>query len=318
MPFLLSMLFISSVAVTLFVSSAAAITPHAPQAATVFPSTIGFTASSFSTSAGGAAVCLNGKISVTASANNTRILYSALPDQRNGTGTIQHLLETNPTTYTESNGGSTVVSGTWSIASRLCFPATTAAAAKVTTVQLLTHGATLDSTYWDFANGYSYINAATAAGYATFSYDRLGVGNSAHPDPIRVVQAALQVEILHQLVLLLRVTPGLGGKLFKKVVGVGHSAGSTFTQAVSAKYPNDFDAVVLTGITTSTASLSAAQAANCLAIANRQDFRFAGLANGYFTIGSGILGLQFSYFRYPYFDPASKSLTQLSINHYSS
>jgi hypothetical protein len=161
------MLFVSSVAVTLFVSSAAAITPHAPQAATVFPSTTGFTASSFSTSAGGAAVCLNGKISVTASANNTRILYSALPDQRNGTGTIQHLLETYPTTYTESNGGSTVVSGTWSIASRLCFPATTAAAAKVTTVQLLTHGATLDSTYWDFANGYSYINAATAAGYAT-------------------------------------------------------------------------------------------------------------------------------------------------------
>jgi pimeloyl-ACP methyl ester carboxylesterase len=199
------------------------------------------------------------------------------------------------------------VSGTWSIASRLCYPASDTAAAKVTTVQLLTHGATLDSTYWDFANGYSYIDAATAAGYATFSYDRLGVGQSAHPDPIQVVQAALQVEILHQLVVLLRASPGLGGKLFKKVVGVGHSAGSTFTQAVSAKYPDDFDAVVLTGITTSMASVSAAQAANCLAIANQQGDRFAGLANGYLTVGSGILGLQSSFFRYPYFDPASKS-----------
>jgi pimeloyl-ACP methyl ester carboxylesterase len=184
-------------------------------------------------------------------------------------------------------------------------------------VQVLTHGATLDSTYWDFATGYSYINAATAAGYATFSYDRLGVESSAHPDPIQVVQAALQVEILHQLVVLLRAAPGLGGKLFKNVVGVGHSAGSTFTQAVSAKYPNDFDAVVLTGITTSTASVSAAQAANCLAIANQQGSRFSGLANGYFTVGSGILGVQFSYFRYPYFDPASKSLIHLNVNHYS-
>jgi pimeloyl-ACP methyl ester carboxylesterase len=105
-------------------------------------------------------------------------------------------------------------------------------------VQVLTHGTTLDSTYWDFATGYSYINAATAAGYATFSYDRLGVGSSAHPDPIQAVQAALQVEILHQLVVLLRAAPDLGGKLLKNVVGVGHSAGSTFTQAVSAKYPN--------------------------------------------------------------------------------
>lgn len=299
------------------VSSTLAITPRAPQAqaTSIFPLTTGFTATGFSTSAGGSAICLNGKVSVTASASNTKINYSVPPDQRNATGTVQLLLETNPTIYTDTNGGPTTVSGTWDLASRLCFPADVAAASKVSTVQLLTHGATLDSTYWDFAKGYSYIDAATAAGYATFSYDRLGVGQSVHPDPIQVVQAAIQVEILHQLVLKLRAAPGLGGKVFKKVVGIGHSAGSTFTEAVTAKYPDDFDAVVLTGITTSVASVAAAQAANCLAIANQQSSRFAGLANGYFTPGSGILGLQFSFFRYPYFDPASKFLLLHSLDH---
>lgn len=30
----------------------------------------------------------------------------------------------------------------------------------------------------------SYVNAAAGAGYATLAYNRLGVGNSDHPDPI--------------------------------------------------------------------------------------------------------------------------------------
>jgi hypothetical protein len=188
----------------------------------VSPSSTSFTANEFLYLCRRRSSLLNGKISVTASATNTKILYSVPSDQRNATGTIQRLLEIYPTIYTDTNGGPTVVSGTWSIASRLYFPANAAAAAKVTPVQVLTHGATLDSTYWDFATDYSYINAAAAAGYATFSYDRLGVGNPAHPDPIQTVQAALQVEILHQLVVLLRAAPGLGGKLFKNVVGVGH------------------------------------------------------------------------------------------------
>lgn len=277
---------------------------RAPQTeSTVFASTTGFSSFKFSTSAGGAAVCVSGPISVSASATNLKINYSGPPDQYNATATIQLLLESNPTIYAATNGGTYTVSGTWDIAARLCLPASPAAAASATTVQLLTHGATLDKTYFDFAKGYSYIDAAAAAGYATFSYDRLGVGQSAHPDPIQVVQAPIQLEILHQLVLKLRSTAGLAGKKFTKVVGVGHSAGSTFTQAVTAKYPNDFDAVVLTGITTSTATVGTAEAAFNLVIANSQP-RFAGIANGYFTFGGGIPGVQFAYFRYPYFETA--------------
>jgi hypothetical protein len=52
------------------------------------------------------------------------------------------------------------------------------------TVQLLVHGATYNHLYWNFPyeNGYySYADAATAAGYATFDIDRIGDGNSSHP-----------------------------------------------------------------------------------------------------------------------------------------
>ncbi|KAF2641481.1 alpha/beta-hydrolase [Massarina eburnea CBS 473.64] len=270
--------------------------------AAVFSSTDGFTSSSYSSSYGGNAICISGKTYINASATNTKINYS-IPDQLNATQTIQELLSPYTNIYTATNGGPANVSGSYALAARLCFPADETAAAKVNTVHLLTHGATLDSTYWDFAKGYSYIDAAAAAGYATFSYDRLGVGSSVHPDPIQVVQGALQVEILHQLVLRLRglASSGLGGKTFSKVVGIGHSAGATFTQAVTARYPADFDAVALSGITTSTGTVAAAEAAFALVVANSQS-RFRGIANGYFTFGSGQPGIQFAYFKYPYFD----------------
>lgn len=287
-----------------FASCAVPLAQHAlPIASSAFPSTAGFSSTTLTTSAGGAAVCMSGTISVSASATNLKINYSGPPDQYNATATIQLLLESNPIIYGATNGGTNTISGSWDIAARLCMPGSPAAAASVTTVQLLTHGATLDSTYFDFAEGYSYIDAAAAAGYATFSYDRLGTGQSAHPDPIQVVQGPLHVEILHQLVLKLRSTTGLAGKRFTKIVGVGHSAGSTFTQAVTAKYPNDFDAVVLTGITTSIATVGTAEAAFNLVIANSQP-RFSGIANGYFTFGGGVPGVQFAYFRYPYFETA--------------
>ena len=278
----------------------------------IFSSTSGFQGTSFTWSAGGNAFCVNGYIPISASATNEKINYS-VPDNYNVTGTIQKLLESNPTIYTEANGGTQQISGTWNIAARLCFPSDLTAALKVSTVQVLTHGATLDSTYFDFATGYSYIDAAAKAGYATFSYDRLGVGNSAHPDPIQVVQAPLELEILHQIITKIRA--GVCGKSFKNVVGIGHSAGATFTQAVTAKYPNDFDAVVITGTSTSTATVGTAEAAFVLQNANTQS-RFYGIANGYFTFSSGVPGVQFAYFRYPYFETSSKLfLSTILVGH---
>lgn len=266
-------------------------------------STNGFKQPTITESAGGHAICLSGITDITATATNTRINYK-ITDELNCTATNQDLLSPTANMYAATNGGPAVVSGTYAIASRLCMPADPAAAAKVQTIQVLTHGATLDSTYWDFAKDYSYLDAAAEAGYAVFTYDRLGTGNSSHPDPLQTVQSALQVEILHQIVSKLR-SSSIANLSFKNVVGVAHSAGSAFTEAVTARYPDDFDAVVLTGITTSISTVAIAQAAFNLASASTHDpARFKGLANEYLTFGSGEKGIQFAFFKYPHFDPA--------------
>ncbi|MCJ1438186.1 hypothetical protein MMC27_007573 [Xylographa pallens] len=276
---------------------------------TTIPTT-GFSNPSIKHSTGNLAVCVTGIVKLTVTANNTKILYPEPPNQVNATATILALLQANPTIYTTSYGGSNLVTGSYNIYSELCFPNDAAAASKVQTVQFLTHGATLDHTYWDIASGYSHVDAAIAAGYATFSYDRLGVGKSDHPDPIQVVQAAIAVEVAHTLVQLIRTT-NLGGYSFKNVVGIGHSAGSTITQGVSAKYPKDFEAVILTGTSIDPNYVATSVAAFDLIIANTDPSgRFVGIGNAYFTQPPLEQALQFPFYRYPYFDP---SLLQLAI-----
>lgn len=168
-------------------------------------------------------------------------------------------------------------------------------------MQLLTHGATLDHTYWDIAPGYSYVDVASAAGYATLSYDQLGVGNSDHPDPIQAVQATAQVAVTHALVGLLR-NAELGGYRFDKVVGVGHSAGSTLTQGITTQFPQDFNAVILSGSSTSAASVPLTMAAFNLINANTDPApQFQHLPAGFLTQQSAA-GIQFAFYRQPNFD----------------
>src|SRR5215470_14436202 len=54
------------------------------------------------------------------------------------------------------------------------------------TIQVLVHGATYDHNIWDWPfqpERYSYVQAVTAAGYATLNMDRLGHGRSSRvPD----------------------------------------------------------------------------------------------------------------------------------------
>jgi hypothetical protein len=71
------------------------------------------------------------------------------------------------------------------------------------------------------------------AGYTTFFHDRLGVGFSDHPDPIQVVQEALEVSIAHDLIQQLH-NGSIASTKFAKAVGVGHSLGSELTNNVTA------------------------------------------------------------------------------------
>jgi hypothetical protein len=289
----------------LFIASALAIPTH-DHSKSPFKSTAGFSKPTFSTSAGGYATCLSGLISVPVTVVNEKLLFSSPADQYAVTASFVHFLQANSSQALEIAGGPVTISTTFSIAAKLCYPKTwSSSSASTKTIQFLTHGIGFNQSYWDFAEGYSFIDVAAKAGYPTFSHDRLGVGASDHPDPIQIVQAPTQVEIIHELVSFLR-SGKLADTTFENVVAVGHSFGSIQSVGVAARYPKDFDALVLTGFSTSADSLGLTFSDFNSAIARlNQPERFKDLPNGYLVVDNAI-GNQFAFFYYPNFDVESK------------
>lgn len=121
-------------------------------------------------------------------------------------------------------------------------------------LKLETHGPFLR--YWDVSYNnynYSYVNSALSRGYHTLSYDRLGFAASSHGDPKNEIQAFLEIEALASLTKRARDgdLPGIPYTP-KKVVHVGHSFGSSQTYAITSKYPDISDGIVLTGFSRNT------------------------------------------------------------------
>lgn len=125
------------------------------------------------------------------------------------------------------------MSGTYGIYSQPCF---LNGSINGTTVQFLAHGPLGDRLYWNNTPGYLYVDYAATQGYTTFFYDRLGSGQSDHPDPIQAVQARLHLAIAHELIQLLRVG-GTAITPFEHVVG--HSFGSFQTLGVATQHPKE-------------------------------------------------------------------------------
>jgi hypothetical protein len=270
---------------------------------------------SIAPSQGGHAICITGKIPVTASTTkNLNFLLPADPDQFTITQTFLESVQANFSVLETLSAGNAEVSGTWDINAKLCYPIGWNPENSSKSIQFLIHGLGFDQAYWDFAPGYSYIDAVALAGYPTFSYDRLGTGASSHPDPIQVVQAPLEVEIAHSLIQSLR-TSSLSKNAFKKVIVVGHSFGSVQSVAIAANHPKDADAVVLTGFSIESSGINIAVADFGLVIASdAEPARFRSLANGYLVTPTAASN-QFAFFRYPNFDPKSKSPTPSHTTH---
>ena len=269
--------------------------------------TAGFTDPVNASSAAGYAACVEGTIRVTVTSERTNLLIPEPINQASLTELVAETLQVGPRLglVGDVDGGSMNVTDSFRIFSKLCRPRGSPTFEDTQTVQVLSHADLQSSQYWDIAPGYSYIDAAVQAGYATFSYDRIEVGRSDHPDPIQIVQGSLSEEILHAIVVLLR-RGYIGGRAFPNVVGVGHAAGASVTQAVTTKYPSDFDAVILTGTSNVTVYQGICLAAFSFEIANLDPSgRFKGLSNGYVVQNSAI-GIQLCYYRYPNFDTNSR------------
>ena len=261
-----------------------------------------FFATSTSSSLTPHATCVIGNFNVPVTVNNTKILLGEPKDQPTVTQFLINILQGNPTPYMNSvTDGFQIIKGTYSIYGELCLPKDQ----KAKTLQILSHGDTLSSNYWNISPNQSYVDYMTAAGYATLAYDRLGIGRSDHPDSIQVVQYPIHVEILHQIVQTLRKGSFKDVPSFSKYVAVGHSAGSTASSDLTSKYPKDFDAVSLQGISAVQTFIGLTDAALLLSIGAIDERTGKPLPNGYLTPAIAE-GIQFSFYSYPNYPQSSK------------
>ena len=122
-------------------------------------------------------------------------------------------------------------------------------------LQILVHGGVYTRTYWSGLDlpadldpqRYSWVDYATKKGYATLAIDRLGNGDSTHPaDGIIAASGYTNADVIHEIVTQIQ-AEGIQGSKYKKIVGVGHSLGSVATHLAAARYPDVFDAMILSG-----------------------------------------------------------------------
>ena len=152
-----------------------------------------------------------------------------------------------------------------------------------TTVQLLVHGIITNHLYWDFPLNnayYSYVRAATTAGYATFNVDRLGAGASTRPLSSAVTISS-GTAALHSVIQQLRSGTAIG-HAFSRVLWVGHSFGAMLAWT-EVSIHHDVDGVIVTG---ALHKISPSFVQNALATASMPanlDPRFAALDPGYLT-----------------------------------
>jgi pimeloyl-ACP methyl ester carboxylesterase len=114
-------------------------------------------------------------------------------------------------------------------------------------VQVLIHGGGYNHTYWDIPYRpaqYSYVEQATNQGYATLNFDRLGYGQSAHPNP-STLNFTVAGYVTHQLVTALR--QGSLGTQFSTVILNGHSMGAAAAENEAENY-NDINGLIVSGI----------------------------------------------------------------------
>lgn len=137
---------------------------------------------------------------------------------------------------------------------------------------VLSHGVMYNRTYWKWPQSpqiYSWTDYMVSKGYATFAIDRLGNGESDHPDPVQVVQVFYEAQLYANLAEMIKAgkVPGVPNKfkkvsihhqdrgscactdaLFWKVVYVGHSAGSIIGNSLAVQRPTSVDGLLLTGV----------------------------------------------------------------------
>jgi pimeloyl-ACP methyl ester carboxylesterase len=120
-------------------------------------------------------------------------------------------------------------------------------------IQLLVHGFTYTNQYWsppieEFRN-YSYSEFACNRGLSSLAIDLVGVGLSSRPANASDVQYATNAAIVSQVARHLKIASiNAGVHPFKKVIAIGHSAGTVVLTfgAIAEGAHSPFDGFILT------------------------------------------------------------------------
>ena len=158
-----------------------------------------------------------------------------------------------------------------------------------------------------------YLQLATA----TLSYDRLGVGRSAHPDGIQVVQISYEIAEFAAIARMLRAGSFSGIPAFSTVVGVGHSYGSNLLVGLASTTPDILNATVLTGFTNNATSGPLGLAGFDSTLANvAYPARFSELSNAY-VITPSVSADQQEFFHHPNYTQTALELFTTTKGEYS-
>lgn len=175
------------------------------------------------------------------------------------------------------------------IAGTYCTPATWATSAHA--VDVLVHGATYNRSYWDWPQDpalYSYVDKDLQAGRAVFYYDRIGAGQSSHPNGLSIT-AQTDAYTLHQIIQWFKTSQD-----YTTVNVIGHSMGAVVAAEEAGVY-NDASKLVLTSmlhvpaIGQSIITLSAGMYPAAL----DPQFSGSGILDGYLTTRPGIRSTTF-------------------------
>ncbi|KIX94158.1 uncharacterized protein Z520_10184 [Fonsecaea multimorphosa CBS 102226] len=243
--------------------------------------------------------------------NNVTVIvppFTEFPNQYAATAFANQITLRTPST---PNLNTTTLTKTFNISAEYCTPAMPGP--KASTLHILTHGLGFNRSYWDFYlpskpndAQYSYVNSATGAGYSTLSWNRLGITPSTVGNPFTEIQALVELEVLASFTTLARAGNISQVPVPQKVIHVGHSFGSELTASLASVAPDLTDGVVLTGYSALGNYVPLFVSNTALHFANtNQPKRFPNS-----TYSSGFLtwpdqyGNQYSFFAYPYFDPA--------------
>jgi pimeloyl-ACP methyl ester carboxylesterase len=162
---------------------------------------------------------------------------------------------------------------TLSLVTRLCEPAR-----PTNTVEVLVSGSSLLLEYWDpmyQPERYSMVRPLTAAGFATFMYDRAGTGRSSKP-PSPMLTIDTDAWNLHQIVQWLR-------QRYARVITGGISSGAVVAVREAATYA-DVSGVVIMGVLHNVNEVHLMQAGATMRPAMLDPrWRDAGLDPGYVT-----------------------------------